>query len=163
MNFDLGAGSETSSDSDDMPELIPSRMADQRFTRYADNVVLTGSNNDVSDLFRHVWIDNILIATRNLPPFMQREDYLNKPGMLQTEIHFELFDRNSANCGGMSYRFLHLRVFVLVKKFLEGGVRIIGSKFLLITVSLLVLRICLRLILVSSNCQQSCVTTKLVD
>ena len=103
-----------------MPELIPSRIADQRFTRSADNVVLTGSNNDVSDLFCHVWIDDILIATRNPRPFMRREDYLNEPGKLQTEIHFELFDRNSINHGGMEYRFLHLRVFMFVKEFLEG-------------------------------------------
>ena len=51
---------------------------------------------------------------------MQSEDYLNKPGMLQTEIRFELFDCNAANCVGMAYRFIHLRVFVLVKEFLEG-------------------------------------------
>ena len=106
-----------------MPELIPSRVADQQYTRYVDNVVLTGSSNDVSDLFRQVWIDDIIIATRNPHLFMQREDYLNKPGMLQTEIHFELFDCNSTNRVGMAYRFCHLHLFVLVKEFLEGGLK----------------------------------------
>ena len=122
-SFDSGAGPETSSDSGEMPDSIPSVVADQRFTRYADNVILAGSNNDVSDLFCHVWIDDVLIATR-IPcnPFMQREDYLNEPDMLQSEIHFKLFDRNAANHVGMAYRFLHLSVFVLVKEFLEGGV-----------------------------------------
>ena len=120
LNLDSGAGSETSSEPGEIPDLVPSIVADQRFTRYSDNVVLTGSNNDVSDFFRHVWIDNILIATRNPRPFMRRKDYLNEPGMLQTEIHFKLFDCNSTNRGGMEYCFLHLRVFVLVKEFLEG-------------------------------------------
>ena len=84
LNFDSGAGSETSSDPGEIPDLVPSIVADQRFTSYSDNVVLTGSNNDVSDLFHHVWVKDILIATRNPRPFMRREAYLNEPGMLQT-------------------------------------------------------------------------------
>ena len=51
QSFDSGTGSETSSDSDEIPDLIPLRVADQRFTRYEYNVILVGSNNDVSDLF----------------------------------------------------------------------------------------------------------------
>ena len=120
-SFDLGAGSEPSSDPDEIPDLIPSTVADQRFTRYSDNVDLAGNDNDVSDSFCHVFIDDVLIAHSNSRPFERREDYLNEPGLLQTEIHFELFDRNSTNRSGLAYRFLHLRVFMLVKEILEGG------------------------------------------
>jgi len=62
--FDSGAGSETNSDSDEIPDLIPSKVADQCFTRYTNNAVVAGSNNDVSDLLRQVWIDGCIFSTR---------------------------------------------------------------------------------------------------
>jgi len=56
---DSSAGSETSSDLDAIPDLIPSRRAENCADRYMDNVVVTRNSNDMSNLIYQVWIDGI--------------------------------------------------------------------------------------------------------
>ena len=67
-SFDSGAGSETSSDSDEMSDLIPSRVADQLITRYTHNVVLVGSNNDVTTYFVRSGLATFVLPPEALVP-----------------------------------------------------------------------------------------------
>ena len=45
-------------------------------------------------------------------------DFLDQPGLLKTELYLEVFDPESVNRADCDYRFFHLHVFVLVRKFL---------------------------------------------
>ena len=89
-----------------------------RFQPFPYPLIPRGHGNDVIDTSVHQYHDDVLVERRRPARWGLVADFLDQPGLLKTEIYLEVFDPESVNRADCDYRFFHLHVFVLVKKFL---------------------------------------------
>ena len=89
-----------------------------RFQPFPYPLIPRGPGNDVIDTSVHQYHDDVVVERRRPARWGLVADFLDQPGLLKTEIYLEVFDPESVNRADCDYRFFHLHVFVLVKKFL---------------------------------------------
>jgi len=113
---DSGASAEGHEGPSRVPHFLAASVG--RFQPFPYPLIPRGHVNGVIDTSVRQHHDDVLVERRRPARWGLGADFLDQPGSLKTKIYLEVFDPESVNRANCDYRFFHLHVFVLVKKFL---------------------------------------------